>query len=264
MEVRRYLAIFKQAAINRFAVYAVSRLDFATFIFGKLLRMGFFVLLAVSLFNHTDQIAGYGEAEVLLFFAIMNMVDILTQVIWYRGMYSLKDWIRRGKFDAFLIQPVSPLFKTVGMQLDLFDVIILPVGIIYVCVIWSMLPVRPDLVASLLGLLLFLLSMVLAFSINLCITATAFWTTENEGAWSIYRDAIYVARFPGEVFPEGLRLFLTFVIPVLAIVSFPTKALLGLLTPQLVLAAFILVFGWFTLGMYLWRAGLRHYTSASG
>ena len=264
MEVKRYSRMFLQAAKNRFALYTASRADLLTFIFGKLLRLGFFVLLAISLFNHTKTIAGYSEGQVLMFFAIMNMVDMLTQAIWFRGTYNLKDWIRRGKFDQFLVQPVSPLFKMVAMQLDLFDCITLPVGIAYIVIAWTMLPTQPSLATAIIAALLFLCSLVLAFSFNLCMASMAFWTTENEAAWALYRDSIYVARFPSEILPSGFRAVFTFVIPVLAIVAFPAKMLMGLAAPHTLLIAVAITGGWLTLGLSLWRAGLKHYTSASG
>ncbi len=264
MEVKRYARIFRQAAINRFALYSASRADLVTFILGKFVRMGFFILLAVSLFNHTDTLVGFKEMEVLLFFAIMNMVDVLIQVIWYRGMYNLRDWIKRGKFDAFLIQPVSPLFKVAAMQLDLFDIITLPVAVGYIVVVWIHLPVQPDLIMALTAAAFFVLSMILAFSINLCIASTAFWIQENEGAWALFRDSIYVARFPSEIFPDAIRLAFTFMIPILAIVAFPARALLGLLQPTTLIWAALLTGAWLLLAVTLWRAGLRHYTSASG
>ncbi|MEK7105651.1 MAG: ABC-2 family transporter protein [Patescibacteria group bacterium] len=264
MGVKRYIRLFRQAAVNRFALYAASRADLVTFIFGKLLRLGFFVILAVSLFNHTNTIVGYSEGQVLMLFAMMNMIDMLTQALWYRGMYNIKDWIRRGKFDMFLVQPVSPLFKTAAMQLDLFDFITLPVGIAYIIVAWTMLPTQPTLLMAISAAVLFLFSIVIAFSINLCMASVAFWTTENESAWALYRDSVYVARFPIEIFPNGFRAFFTFVIPVLAIVSFPAKTLMGLASPHVLLWGAIIAFAWLALGLTLWRAGLRHYTSASG
>lgn len=264
MEVRRYWRIYKQATVNRFAVYASSRLDLMTFLLGKLIRMGFFVIIAVSLFNHTKTIAGYSEGQVILFFAVMNMIDVLQQMIWYRGMYNLKDWIRRGRFDQFLVEPVSPMFKMVGMQMDLFDVITFPVAIVYLIVALTLLPTAPQLGQILIAFMLFICSMLLAFGINLCVASLAFWTTENESAWALYRDALYVARFPSEIFPRLLRTFFLFAIPILAMVTFPAQAFMGILTPTTVLVVGAMTLLWLAIGLSLWRIGLKRYTSAGG
>lgn len=264
MELKRYYRIFQQANSNRFAIYAASRSDFVFFLLGKFLRMGFFVVLALSIFLHTKTLAGYDKGQVLMFFAVMNLIDILAQAFWYRGMYNLKDWIRRGKFDHYLIQPVSPLFKMAAMQMDLFDVITLPVAIGYIYFAWTLLPTTPSAIQILMALGMFVCSLILAFSTNLCLAAMAFWTTENESAWGLYRDSIYVARFPAEIFPSGIRAFFFYVIPVLAIVALPAKALMGLLDPTVIIVAVVLTIVWFVIGLTVWRAGLKHYTSASG
>lgn len=264
MEIKRYARIFKQAAANRFAFATSDRSDFWAFIAGKLIRMGFFVVLAVSLFLHTKSILGYSEGQVLMFFAIMNLVDVLVQAIWYRGLYSLKDFIRVGKFDMFLVQPVSPLFKLVGMQLDLLDIITIPFALGFVIFAWTRLPSMPNLPTVLLAVVLFVCSMLLAFSLNLCIATLAFWTTETESAWGLYRDSLYVARFPSEIFPSLIRSIFTFGIPVLAIVVFPVKEILGLASPTALLYAFGITAAWLLFALAFWKFGLTHYTSASG
>ncbi len=263
-EVKRYWRIYKRSAINRFSFAVSSRSDFLFFFLGKLLRMGFFVLLAISLFTHIKGIAGYSEGQVLTFFAMMNMIDVVSQLFWYRGLYSLKDWIRRGKFDQFIMQPVHPLFKAAAMQTDFIDLLTLPIAIIYLAFAWSRLPVQPSLSMALLAMCLLIISLVLAFAINLCVAALSFWTQETEGAWAIYRDSLYVARFPPEIFPAAARGFFTFVIPVLAVTSFPAKALMGLVTPSMLFVAIGITALWLFIGLSLWRRGIRHYTSAGG
>lgn len=264
MEIKRYWQIFKQATANRFAFATSDRLDFVAFVTGKLIRMAFFVVLAISLFQHTQSILGYSEGQVLMFFAIMNLIDVLVQAIWYRGLYGLKDFIRTGRFDQFLVQPVSPLFKLVGMQVDLLDLVTIPFAVAFVAFAWSRLPVAPDPLTVITALLLFICSLLLAFSLNVCIAALSFWTTETESAWGLYRDSLYVARFPSEIFPTALRSVFTFGIPILAIVAFPTKELLGLATPSMVPIAVCMTVAWLLVALSFWRFSLSHYTSASG
>src|SRR5207302_673660 len=105
--------------------------------------------------------------------------------------------------------------------------------------------------------------LVLAFAINLALTSIAFWAMKLDNAWWLYRDLVYVSRIPPEVFPKLVRFFFTFIIPIMVIVNFPSKALMGLLSPTMMLWAGIITAVMLFVAISIWRAGLRRYTSAS-
>lgn len=261
--LRRYLRIWRRSIVINFSILAASRLDFFTFVIAKLVRMGFFLVFVVALFGHVPRIAGYHKGEVLLFFAVMNFIDIFVQLVWYRGMTDLKRLISRGDFDLVLTKPMSPLFWTAFRIFDFFDLTTVPAAIAF---LWYALHVlgrsfaTPQILAS---ILMLCLSLVLAFAINLILASITFWTTEIDNAWWIYRDTIYVARFPPTIYPIALRSIFTFVFPILVIVTYPTRALLGELSSLEVLWAVVATALFLAIAMLVWRKALQHYASAS-
>lgn len=261
--INRYAHIWWQSASMHLAVVAQSRVDVVTYILGKLIRMTFFIALVLGLFESVTDIVGYSKGQVLLFFAIMNCVDVIAQMVWFRGLYDLQRLVRTGDLDLILTKPLSPLFWNAFRMFDFFDLLTIPAAAFYVWFAVHHLSTPISLESVFIGLGLFILALVLAFSIALLIASLTFWTTELVNVWWLFRDLIYITRFPPEIFPMTLRLLLTFGIPIMVMVNFPTKGFLGGLTPGLLLWAVLASLGWCVLACGIWKFSLKHYTSAS-
>lgn len=259
----RYLRIWLTQVQLGFSVIAASRLDLVTFVLGKILRMGFFFIFAVSLFTNTDAILGYTKGEVLVFFASMNLIDVVTQLFWFRGLTDFQRLVSRGDFDVVLTKPISPLFWAAFRMFDFFDLLTLPAAGLFLWYAISLLPTAVTAPDALLAIAAFLFSCVLAFSINLTFASLAFWTTEIENIMWSYRDMIYVARFPPEIFPTSVQFIFTYLFPILIVSIFPARALLGDVPPSLFVILASVAIGWLLMSRLIWRGGLRHYASAS-
>jgi ABC-2 type transport system permease protein len=79
----------------------------------------------------------------------------------------------------------------------------------------------------------------------------------------IYRDIASMARFPIDIYREPLRGFITFIVPVGIMMTFPPKALFGLLTLPFVGLSVLIGIGALGTSVFLWRFALTRYTSAS-
>jgi ABC-type uncharacterized transport system permease subunit len=83
-----------------------------------------------SLYRFTDNIAGYSKYQALLFFLTYNFLDVASQAF-FRGIYSLRDDVRKGDFDYIAVRPVNPLFYLLTKITDILDFIFLGIIIIY-------------------------------------------------------------------------------------------------------------------------------------
>ena len=261
-KTRRYMRIWWSAIRLHFGVLTASRLDFLFFFIGKVVRMLFFLVFFLSLFSITPTIAGYTKGEVLLFFATMNLIDNLGQLFWFRGLTVLPDMVRNGDFDLLLTKPVSSLFLVAFHVFDFFDLTTMPVSI---GLFWYAVQFLPSFsflqwfaYAS-----FFLCSISLAFSLNLFLASLTFYAVQSANLWWTYRDLLYVSRFPPEIFPTTVRRLFTYAAPILLIVSFPVKALLGKLSVPLILYAVGLTVFALVFAVQFWHRGLRAYASAS-
>ncbi len=258
----RYVRIWRKAAVLNFSILATNQLDFITFILAKLLRMGFFFFFVISVFSPNTRVAGYTPQEAFLFFAFMNLIDVLLQ-LFYRGLTDHPRIVKNGDLDFILTKPVNPLFYCTFRVFDLLDLITLPIAFAFIGYgLWQW-GGNINIINTSLTALFVILGFIIALSLNIIIAALSFWTTEITNAHWIYRDFVYVARFPPEVFPTIIRLALTYLIPIFVIVSFPTKALLHRLSPFEIIWAFLITIITVISALAIWNKGIKHYTSAS-
>jgi ABC-2 type transport system permease protein len=258
----KYFRIWVRLAIISFLVQMESFISSFGYLLGKLVRIGFFLFFLFSIFKHTNALAGYTLPEVALFFLTFNMIDILAQ-LFFRGIYGIRNLIREGDFDYFLIQPTNILFRVAFHTVDFLDVVtIVPVFFITAYVLrqipggvtpWRLVPYG----------FLILNGLVIAFAIHITVASLAVLTQELENTIWIYRDLMTLGRFPSDIYDAPMRGVLTFLVPVAVMVSFPAKAYLGKLAPIWLLHALAMSMTSLALSLYFWRFATRRYTSVS-
>lgn len=259
---KKYLTTYFRLISMAFSSYATNRIDSVTYLLGKIVRFVFFLILLASLFRFTDQLAGYSGYEVFLFFLTFNLVDVISQVVW-RGIYVFPTAVRRGHFDFYLTKPIHPLLLILCRLTDLLDIIFLiPIVVLLVLTI-----VKLSIVPTITGLLLYLLflifSLLIILGIHVLTAAITIRAVDSSHVIWLYRDLMTVGRFPPEIFSSTLQFIFTFILPIIIIVSFPTKILLTRLDPFWIPVTAAITAVFMVISLSIWRQSLRHYTSAS-
>ncbi|MGB9911382.1 MAG: ABC-2 family transporter protein [Microgenomates group bacterium] len=89
-------------------------------------------------------------------------------------------------------------------------------------------------------MILFFNALILAFAFHLFFCSVCVLTTEIDHLVWVYRDLTSMARFPTDIYNKGIRIILTFTIPVIILITVPAKALLGILSWWGVMGSFLL------------------------
>lgn len=260
--ITHYYRIWKQSVLMNFRVNTASKIEFVCYVIAKVVRLGFFFVFIYALFRNTATVAGYARGEVLLFCAFMNTIDIAFQ-LFCRGLTTVPNMVRKGEYDILFTKPVSPFFLTCFKMFDFMDLATVGAALVFLVIALLELPYTLLPSNMLLAIVAWGCSLLMAIALNVMIAALAFWVTEIENGVWIYRDLVYVGRFPPEVYPEHIRQFFTFIIPILLIVAMPTQVLIGRARPT-----YFFVMGGMTLVLllvsrFVWQRALQRYTSAS-
>lgn len=258
---KKYFRIWKILTLASFSISLVSRFGAILFFLGKTLRFIFFLLFLLILTGKTQVVAGYNLWQVVFFFMTFNLVDLTSQ-LFLREVYRLRPLVVSGNFDLVLVKPVNPLFRVLAGGadlLDLFTLFPLVAFLIYAAIKMGGL----DILGIIVYLLLLGNAFLIALALHTIVAAIGVLTTEVDNTIMLYRDLSSMARIPVDIYREPIRSFLTFVIPVGVMITFPAKALMGLLSIQFILISLILGVGLFFLGLGLWHFSLRRYSSAS-
>jgi ABC-2 type transport system permease protein len=228
------------------------------YVIGKFIRYFSFILTLKIIFQSGRTVAGYNQEQMVVFFLVFNLFDIIGQ-LFFRGVYFFRQKIISGDFDLTLVKPINPLFNELTAQTDLLDLPLLAV------VLFQLFKRISGLTFLNLINLLFLsvFSFVLITAIHIFVAGVGVLTTEVEHIIWIYRDLSLFARVPVDIYQQPLESFLTFIVPVGMIFTFPARSLLGVLTWQNVFYSFIISSLFLVLAVLFWRAALKEYSSAS-
>lgn len=232
------------------------------FFFGKVIRFFFFLIFIFSVLKKTGSLAGYSSNQIILFFLIFNLIDIITQVL-FRGVYQFRRLVVSGDFDLLLLQPIPSFFRPIFGWSDIFDFMtLIPLWIYFFTFIF-----RFHLFAGTLELagffLLLINSIFLSFAFHLFVCSVGVLTTEIDHLVMVYRDLTNMARFPTDIYQKGIQFILTFTIPVVVLMTIPAKVLMGLLNWQEILVSIVICGVFLFLSFKFWRYALKNYSSAS-
>jgi len=258
--LKKYFKIWLLMSKNSFLAVFNQRMALSIFLIGKILRFFFFFVFIIFLLKGTKSLAGYNLNQTLLFFFTFNLVDTISQFL-FREVYRFRPLIVSGGFDLVLSKPVNALFRSLMGGADVIDLITIIPLTIATFYIASLL--NPSILHTTFYILLVLNGLIIASAFHIFVLGLGIVTLEIDRTIMIYRDLFNLGRFPIDIYKEPLRGIITFLIPIGVMVSFPAKAIMGLMTPMGILWS--IVFGILTLFLSLkfWNFALKKYTSAS-
>jgi len=261
------LAAYLQIAAAQIRAQAQYRVSFAVDVAGSV-GFGFLDLAGVMvLFNVTRSIAGFTFTEVFLMMAIANVGFAIADVV-VGNVERLRVYVRTGLLDAVLVRPLGVLGQLAATDVAPRRIgrLALSLAVVVVAVAQADVTLTPAHVVLL--ILAPIAGAVIFGAIFIGTAAVAFWWIEagelgNALTYGGHDFATYPITIYGTIFRRTLAYGLGFAFvayyPALTVLDRPdplgAPASLGYLSP--VIAALVAL-----AAAAVWRAGVRHYTSA--
>lgn len=259
--IKHYVSLWITMTARTTQIALYSRSGILLFSIGKLVRFGFFVVFLLLLTSRTNTLAGYTVWQVMLFFITFTFLDSISQFLW-REVYRFRQYIISGNFDYYLTKPISPLFRSLFGGSDILDLLTLvPLSFFLVYVLLQIGNIT--LVNVLLYILMLLNGLLIMLSFHIFVLGLGIVTTEVENAISMFREITQLGRFPLTVYPKTVSLAFTFVLPIAAMIAVPTEALLGIVSFQGIVLAFLFSGMFLFASLKFWQYALKKYASAS-
>ena len=223
-----------------------------------------------ALFARFRQIEGWRFDEVALLYGVISVSFALADAL-TRGFDVFGDvFVKTGDFDRLLVRPRSTALQLLGYELRATRIGRLAQGMLAWGVGMNLSSI--DWTWSAWATLLFAVAGGVAlFSGILVLQATlAFWTVESlEIANTLTYGGVEAGQYPLDIYARWFRTFLTFIVPLACISYYPVASALGRVERTGVarsLLPLMPVFGFLFLAgaLWVWRFGVRRYTSAGG
>lgn len=239
------------------------RVNFFIQLFQSLVALGVGLVGLALVFSHTTALAGWSRPELLAVMGVHILMGGLIQMTIQPNMQRLMGEVREGTLDYALTKPADSQVLVSVREVRLWRGVdgVIGLGVLGAAV-WQMQTAIG--VAQALGFGLALIcGGLMVYAFWLILTTGAFWVTRMENIVELF-DGVYAAgRYPVGVYPDWLRVGLTFLVPVAFAVTVPAEALVGRLTAGTLLLAVALAAGLLALARWFWFFGLRRYGGAS-
>lgn len=214
-------------------------------------------------FAHTDQIGGWTFYQALLVLGLYSIFTGIMEALFRPNITALIEQIRDGTFDFVLVKPVNSQFYSTFHSLTVWRVADILAGAALMIYALRELHVMPTVSQILAFAALFVIALVMVYSIWLTMMTMAFWFIKVDNLAELFYAFYEAARFPITVYNGWLRAVLTFIVPIAFMTTFPAAALIGLLEPNELLLGAILAALLFGGAHRLWNVAIRSYSSAS-
>lgn len=256
-----YVAVLKQQFLNSLAKLMSFRLSFFLTVLFDIAAFVTFYFTTDIIFTHVTSIGGWTREHFLFFIFWMQSVNCLHSSIAAPNFWNFATEIRNGSLDFRLLRPLGSLF-------DVFTAVTRPIGLLVLPVILGfVIHYGIELHVTVWGWIampfLWLLTFVLLMLLEILMSMGMLWTKGGDGINFVRIHTQQFERWPDFVYPTSLRLIFTRVFPILAVGTFPVKAVLGQgewwEIPFLVVMTFVT----WRLIAKVWILGLKRYESAS-
>lgn len=234
----------------------------ALFLIGKIIRFLIFFVFLFVVSGSSGSVISYSREQVIIFYLIFNLTEILSQFL-FRGAYWFRSLVVSGDYDLDLLKPLPSFFRPVFGWTDILDLFTLIPLIIYLFLYVSDNSYSLGNLNIFLFLVLLINSLVIAFSFHLMICGVCVLTTEIDSLILAYRDISSMARFPTDIYSKEVQLILTFVIPIVILVTIPAKALMSLVSWQWTVLSLLVGVIFLFVSLTFWQYVLKRYSSAS-
>ncbi len=220
------------------------------------------LLPMVFVWQTNPVIGGFTLREAMLVSAFFLLLGGILGTVVEPNLGATVDAVRTGTFDHILLKPVDAQLLCSVRQVDpsrLWEVVtgVLVGG-------WALAGLPPPTPAQILAAtLMFGSGMAAMYGLWVVVISLSFWFVRVDNLRFLLGAVVDTGRWPVTIYRGWLRTTVTVLVPVALVTSYPAMALLGRLELQAALGAVAVGLGALLVSRGVWRAALRHYSSAS-
>jgi len=225
------------------------------------LATGLIVLALV--FNQVADLNGWSHAELLAVMGVYTLVGGIIGTFIQPNMERLINDVRQGTLDYVLTKPDDSQVLVSVREIRIWHLVDVVLGIVILVIAANEVP--GTLGGS--GLLSFVVALALGASMVYCfwliLTTAAFWIVRMDEIVDLFQGVYQAGRWPVTIYPDWLRVGLTFLVPIAFAVTVPAEAFTSRLTASTLGLAALFALALLLFTRWLWRTGLRRYSGAS-
>ncbi len=228
---------------------------------GVALATGLIALNVV--FAYTDSLRGWTHAELLAVMGVHILMSGIIKSTIQPNMMRLIEEVRLGTLDFVLTKPEDAQVLVSVREVRLWQMVDIVLGGIVLVTAVTLLDRSIGVVAAVMFAGALIAGALMIYSFWLMLTTGTFWVVRMDHIVELFQGVYQAGRWPVTIYPNALRLSLTFLVPIAFAVTVPAEALTHRLTPGTLIGAIALAAALLVVSRMVWKFGLTHYTGAS-
>jgi ABC-2 type transport system permease protein len=214
-------------------------------------------------FSQTPALNGWSQPALLAVMGVHILMGGVIGTLIQPSMERLRQDIREGSFDFVLTKPEDVQVLSSVREIRIWQAVDVIVGLVVLGVAVGQIaePIGPVEVVAFGAALV--IGGLMIYSFWLVVTTVAFWIVRIDEIAELFQGLYQSGRWPVTIYPDWLRVSLTFLVPIAFAVTVPAQALTHRLTPDV----FAVAAGFAVVALVgsraFFRVGLRHYSGAS-
>lgn len=264
--MRRYVKLLALQLRTSALLAAQYRWDFAiegviSFFWAVAAVIPLFVVYGES---NRPGIPGWSLAEALVVTGWFILLQGVLEGAINPSLQAVVDHIRKGTLDFVLLKPADAQFLVSTARFQVWRVFSIANACFVFAVAFGRLGRPPSLLGMAMAVVLLGVSTLLLYSLWILIVSGAFFVVKVDNLTYLFGSIFDAARWPSAVFRGVLRIFFTYIIPLVVMTTFPAQAMLGRLAWESLFASMLGSFAFAALARGVWLKSIAHYTSAGG
>ena len=221
--------------------------------------IGFYKIL----FYQTGELVGWNEQEAMVFVALYLLLDAIQMVLISNNSWWFPALIHRGDLDYYLVRPVSTLFFISVRDVGVASLVKVMMAIGIVTWAISNVPHPLSLGQLTLSLVLLLNGVFLFYCLRWLSIIPVFWSQTGRGLDNLFWQMNDLMQRPDAIYRGIFRTLLVTIIPFSLMASFPARIAIEGISWRVILHALCASVWMFAILLWVWRRGLKIYSSAS-
>lgn len=215
------------------------------------------------LFHHTNLLGGWRGDEVMLFLSEALLMNGLFMTFIARNIWEFPAVVNRGELDSYLTRPVSPLLTLLLRHFQFGSLLNLLLGFLFFAYALSQYQGVIFWYNAFAAFLMFINGFVLLVCLRLLSVIPVFWTQSQFGFHMLFQSFEQVLSRPEVIFRGVTHAVFLTLVPLFVVTSFPARVFFGELTFEELLFGLLITTTFCSLIGFIWKLGLRSYSSAS-
>ncbi|MBS1722234.1 MAG: ABC-2 family transporter protein [Armatimonadetes bacterium] len=258
----RYWRVYKLFWTSSLQRELEFRANFIAKIFQNLVWIVFFLTIVLVIYSNTDSVAGWNRGDAFVLAATVFLLGSASTAFFF-SLMEIPEQVRRGTLDFVVTKPIDSQFwvSLRRFNFDQIGAIIAGLTMLVFGVVTSHHSVT--LVGVVFFAVLFCAAVVLYNSFVTMLMTLGIWLVRVDNLWVLGETVQQIARYPIDMYRPGVKLLLTYYLPLAFIATIPASQLVREPDLRSVAIGVAWAIGLFIVARRYWRFAMVHYSSAS-